>query len=138
MNSSDDIRGRLVLDDRVAAGRIRVQDGHIVAVDLDERGGEAGGAGGRAPPLVTPRVLDGLRVTTIAPELPGALELIGWMHGRGVVVSLGHSGTDLATARAGYAAGARTTTHLFNAMTGVDHRAPGLAVAGLVNDEAFV
>ena len=40
--------------------------------------------------------------------------------------------------RAGYAAGARTTTHLFNAMTGVDHRAPGLAVAALLEDDAYV
>ena len=56
----------------------------------------------------------------------------------GVAASLGHSQATLEQARAGYAAGARTTTHLFNAMTGVDHRAPGLAVAALGEDAAYV
>jgi N-acetylglucosamine-6-phosphate deacetylase len=83
-------------------------------------------------------LVDGLRVMTIAPELPGALDLIGWLRARGVAASLGHSTATLEEGRAGYAAGARTTTHLFNAMTGVDHRAPGLAVAALLEDDAFV
>ncbi len=83
-------------------------------------------------------LLDGLRVITVAPELPGAIELIAWLAARGVAVSLGHSAADLATARRGYDAGARTTTHLFNAMTGVDHRKPGLAVEALTNDAAYV
>ena len=90
------------------------------------------------PPDVIDPLADGLRLLTIAPELPGALELIGWLAGRGIAVSLGHSAADLETARAGYAAGARSTTHLFNAMTGIDHRAPGLAVAALEADPAFV
>jgi N-acetylglucosamine-6-phosphate deacetylase len=83
-------------------------------------------------------LVDGLRVITIAPELPGAMDLIAWLAGRGVAVSLGHSAADLQTARRGYGAGGRTTTHVFNAMTGVDHRAPGLAVEALTNDEAYV
>jgi N-acetylglucosamine-6-phosphate deacetylase len=83
-------------------------------------------------------LVDGLRVATIAPELPGATDLIGWLRERGVVSSLGHSAATLAQGRAGYAAGATSTTHLFNAMTGVDHRAPGLAVAALLDDEAYV
>jgi N-acetylglucosamine-6-phosphate deacetylase len=82
-------------------------------------------------------LLDGLRVITIAPELPGAMPLIAQLVGRGVVVSLGHSGATLNEARDGYAAGARSTTHLFNAMTGVDHRAPGLAVEALLNDRVY-
>ncbi len=81
---------------------------------------------------------DGLRVATIAPELPGAVALIAGLAARGVVVSLGHSAASLAEARAGYDAGARSTTHLFNAMSGVDHRAPGLAVAALLEDRAWV
>jgi len=82
--------------------------------------------------------LDGFRVLTIAPELAGALELISWLRARDVVSSIGHSAATLAEARAGYAAGATSTTHLFNAMSGLDHRAPGLAAAALLDDEAYV
>lgn len=83
-------------------------------------------------------VLRGARLVTVAPELPGALELIAWLRGQGLVVSLGHSAADVSTARAGYAAGATSTTHLFNAMSALEHRAPGLALAALLHDEAFV
>ena len=82
-------------------------------------------------------LLDGLRLITIAPERPGALELISRLSGRGVRVSLGHSAADLAASRAGIAAGASSTTHLFNAMTGLDHRAPGLAAATLLDDTVW-
>ena len=81
--------------------------------------------------------LDGLRLVTVAPELPGALDLIAWLHGRGVAVSMGHSAATIDEARAGYAAGGTSTTHLFNAMSGVDHRAPGLAVAALTDDAVY-
>lgn len=83
-------------------------------------------------------LLDGLRLMTVAPERPGALELITWLRDRRVTVSAGHSAADLAGAQAGYAAGASSTTHLFNAMSGVDHHAPGLAVAALTADHAYV
>ncbi len=87
---------------------------------------------GQVEPLVA-----GLRVITMAPELPGALELIAWLHARGVAISLGHSAATLAETVAGYLAGATTTTHLFNAMTGIEHRAPGMAVAALVDDAVY-
>lgn len=83
-------------------------------------------------------LVDGLRLTTVAPELPGAIELIRWLREHGVACSMGHSAATLEQARAGYAAGGTTTTHLFNAMSGVDHHVPGLAVAALVNDAAYV
>ncbi|HEY5520189.1 MAG TPA: N-acetylglucosamine-6-phosphate deacetylase [Candidatus Limnocylindrales bacterium] len=83
-------------------------------------------------------LVENLRVITIAPELPGALNLIVWLATRGVAVSVGHSGATFEEARAGYSAGARSTTHLFNAMTGVEHRAPGVAVAALLDDDAYV
>ena len=82
--------------------------------------------------------VEGLRIITIAPELRGAPELIGVLAARGVRVSLGHSAATVAEARAGYAAGAVTTTHLFNAMSGVVHREPGLAVAALLDDAVWV
>ncbi len=83
-------------------------------------------------------VLDGLRLITIAPELPGALALITQLADRGVAVSLGHSAATIDEARAGYAAGAMSATHLFNAMSGFDHRAPGLVVAALTEDASYV
>ena len=83
-------------------------------------------------------LVDGLRLMTVAPELPGATELIGWFSDRGVAISLGHSAATFEQAHAGFAAGARSTTHLFNAMSGVDHRAPGVAVAALLHDATYV
>jgi N-acetylglucosamine-6-phosphate deacetylase len=83
-------------------------------------------------------LLEGLRIMTVAPEERGAVELIRWLAGRGVIVSLGHSNATADEAAAGYAAGARSTTHLFNAMSGVDNHAPGLASAALATDAAYV
>ncbi len=96
----------------------------------------------RAPADVAPAeldpLLDGLRLMTIAPELPGALDLIPRLRRRGVTVSLGHSAASLEQARAGFAAGGVATTHLFNAMSGIDHHAPGLAAAALADDAVYV
>ncbi len=83
-------------------------------------------------------LIDGMRLLTVAPELPGALELIRWLRSRGAAVSIGHSAATVEEARAGYDAGATSTTHLFNAMSGVDHRAPGMAVTALLDDRAYV
>jgi N-acetylglucosamine-6-phosphate deacetylase len=88
-------------------------------------------------PTLEPLV-EGLRLVTIAPELPGATDLIGWLRDRDVAVSIGHSAATVEEAQAGYLAGGRSTTHLFNAMTGIDHRAPGVAVAALLDDDAYV
>jgi N-acetylglucosamine-6-phosphate deacetylase len=229
------VRGRLVLDKSIAPGRLRIEDGRIAAVELDEA--EAGGplvspgfvdvhvhgwgghdamgtladldgmarallrhgvtsflptavtasvdtlrafadrvrewmpaapADGADPlgfnlegPCISPRrkgaqnpdfivaaadvpreawepMLSGMRVMTVAPEGAGNLDLIRWLAAHGVAPSLGHSEATLEEARAGYAAGGRTTTHLFNAMSGVAHHAPGLAVAALADDAAYV
>lgn len=67
-----------------------------------------------------------LRMMTIAPELPGAIEVIAEAARRKVCVSIGHSDATLAAARAGVAAGARHATHTFNAMRPLDHREPGI------------
>jgi N-acetylglucosamine-6-phosphate deacetylase len=94
-------------------------------------------------PAAAPRdqleaLIDDLRVITVAPELDGALELIDGLSRRGVAVSVGHSAATVEEARAAYHAGARSTTHLFNAMSGVDHRVPGVALAALLDDEVYV
>ncbi len=68
----------------------------------------------------------GVRLVTLAPELPGALPVIAALASRGVVVSAGHSMATYDQALAGFAAGLRYGTHLFNAMSPLDHRQPGL------------
>ena len=233
---STSISGRLVLDDRVASGRITIEDGRIAAVDLDDASASNGpilapgfvdlhvhGWGGHdamgdhaaldgmaqallrrgvtsflptavtaplpelvafadrvrtwlpdapadgaeplgfnleGPFLAAARrgahdaahlqvpaqvrlatlepLIDGLRLITVAPELPGAIDLMRWLAERDVAVSIGHSAATLDEARAGYEAGARSTTHLFNAMSGLDHRLPGVALAALLDDAVFV
>ena len=80
----------------------------------------------------------GVRLVTLAPELPGALDLVRALVARGVVVSAGHSAATLAEARAGFAAGISYGTHLFNAMPPLHHRAPGLAGALLTDPRPTV
>ncbi|HEX2626344.1 MAG TPA: N-acetylglucosamine-6-phosphate deacetylase [Candidatus Limnocylindrales bacterium] len=239
MTTTSELRGRLVLDDRVAAGRLRIEGDRIASVDVDDAAEESvaelpylapgfvdvhvhgwGGhsamgdaqaldgmaralarrgvtsflpsawstpipelhafadrvrawipaapADGAEPlgfnlegPFIAPKrkgahnpawllepasvpwsdiepLVDGLRLTTVAPEIAGALELIGRLTSMGVRVAVGHSAATLAGAMAGYDAGGTTTTHLFNAMTGIDHRAPGVVVAALTRDDAYV
>jgi N-acetylglucosamine-6-phosphate deacetylase len=64
---------------------------------------------------------------TIAPELPGATELIAYATALGVRCSLGHSNASVWEAEAAYKTGASSATHTFNAMRAIDHRQPGLA-----------
>ena len=92
---------------------------------------------GAPRPTLEP-LIKGLRLLTIAPELPGATDLIRWLRDRGVATSIGHSAATFDEARAGYEAGGTSTTHLFNAMSGIDHRAPGVALAALLDDAAYV
>jgi N-acetylglucosamine-6-phosphate deacetylase len=83
-------------------------------------------------------LLEGLKIITVAPELDGATDLIRWLVEAGVKVSLGHSDANADQAIAGYRAGARCTTHVLNAMSGLDHHAPGLAAIALRSDDAYV
>lgn len=72
-----------------------------------------------------------IKVMTLAPELPGSLEMIQKLNANNIVASLGHSECDYDTALAAIDAGATYATHLFNAMSGVHHRKPGLAACCL-------
>ena len=74
-----------------------------------------------------------IRMMTIAPELPGALEVIAEASRREVCVSLGHSDASLESSQAAIHAGARHATHTFNAMRPLDHRDPGI-VAEVLTD----
>ncbi len=75
---------------------------------------------------------------TLAPELPGALELIDFLRAAGVVVALGHTNADAGEAGAAFARGATTVTHLFNAMRPLGHRDPGIAGAALAREDVTV
>lgn len=72
-----------------------------------------------------------LRQLTIAPELPGALEVIAELAAAGVTVAVGHTEATFEQARDAFDAGARMLTHAFNAMPGIHHRAPGPVLAAL-------
>jgi N-acetylglucosamine-6-phosphate deacetylase len=78
-----------------------------------------------------------LRMMTIAPELPGALEAIARAKELGIRCSLGHSNATKAEAVAAIEAGATTATHTFNAMRPLDHREPGLLGTVLDRDDLF-
>lgn len=88
------------------------------------------------------RLIDGfedlVKIITIAPEMKGALRLIKKIADRGIIVSMGHSDATYAEAEAGFRAGARGITHIFNAMRGFHHREPGIAGFGLLNQEIYI
>ena len=140
-----------VRDSRVAAlnGRARVLPAHLESnfISPDYRGAQP------ASCLRTPgasvdgdfsarEILDvigasrpDVGIVTLAPELPGGVDLVSTLVHAGHRVSLGHSGADFDTAVAAIDAGARHATHLFNRMTPITHRAPGLAGAVLSREE---
>ena len=89
----------------------------------------------------------GIRMVTIAPELPGALEVIRELVSRGVVVAAGHSDATVRDAARAAAAGVSHVTHLYNAMSPLRHRRPGLVgftlarpdvTAGIIVDGSHV
>jgi N-acetylglucosamine-6-phosphate deacetylase len=79
-----------------------------------------------------------VRLMTLAPELEGAPELIDLLLARGIAVSCGHSDATAEQANEAFDQGARTVTHLFNAMRPFLHRDPGLAGAALSRDDVVV
>jgi N-acetylglucosamine-6-phosphate deacetylase len=74
-----------------------------------------------------------IRLITLAPELPGTLDLIAPLREAGFTVQLGHTLGSYEDAVAALAQGAAGFTHLFNAMSGLHHRAPGMAGAALAH-----
>ena len=78
-----------------------------------------------------------IRLMTLAPELPGAVELAAYATSRGVRISLGHSNATAAQTFAAIEAGAVSATHTFNAMRPLDHREPGILGTVLTHDSLF-
>lgn len=72
-----------------------------------------------------------VRIVTLAPELPGALELVGALARASVVASIGHSDATYEQVRLAALAGARSVTHAFNAMRPLHQREPGVLGAAL-------
>jgi len=72
-----------------------------------------------------------LRMLTLAPELPGALDVVRALAEAGVIPAVGHTGATAEQTAAAFGAGARVTTHLFNGMAPFHHRAPGPVGAAL-------
>ncbi|MBL8313699.1 MAG: amidohydrolase family protein, partial [Rubrivivax sp.] len=85
------------------------------------------------PDILALHALAPIRLITIAPEQPGHLELIVALRERGFLVQIGHSAGRYEDGVAALAAGATGFTHLFNAMTGLHHREPGLVGAALAH-----
>ncbi len=79
-----------------------------------------------------------LKMATLAPELPGALDLIARLSSDGVTVSMGHSAATYDEALAAVDAGARHATHLWNAMSPLHHREPGLVGLALTDPRVTV
>jgi len=79
-----------------------------------------------------------LRMVTIAPELPGALEAIRAFIDAGVIVAVGHTEADTATVHAAFDAGARVLTHAFNAMPPIAGREPGPLGAALADGRVTI
>jgi len=88
------------------------------------------------------KVLEGfedvVKIITIAPELKGAVQLIRKISDMGIIVSMGHSEATFSEAEAGFHAGAKGITHIFNAMRSFHHREPGIAGFGLINKDIYI
>ncbi len=75
-----------------------------------------------------------IRKLLVAPELPGAEPVIRWAAGQGIVTEIGHSGASYEQAKAAIEWGATLATHVFNAMSPLHHRQPGILAAVLLDD----
>ncbi len=99
--------------------RLGAQPDDCHALDLDEL---------RAWHALAP-----IRLVTLAPEMPGHLALLPLLRRAGFIVQLGHSNGSYEDGLAALQAGASGFTHLFNAMSGLHHRAPGMVGAALAH-----
>jgi N-acetylglucosamine-6-phosphate deacetylase len=111
----------------LAPGRAGVHDTAAIA------------AGDASWAAVEPLLASGdVRLVTLAPERPGALARIAALRAAGVTVALGHTDATFDQMIAGVDAGATLVTHLYSAMSGFHHRAPGAVGAALTDDRLTV
>jgi N-acetylglucosamine-6-phosphate deacetylase len=81
---------------------------------------------------------DLIRLVTIAPEMPGAIDFIKCLHKHKIIASIGHSSANFGQVLKAINAGLNHVTHTFNAMSGLHHREPGVAGAALYAEELVV
>ena len=75
-----------------------------------------------------------VKIITMAPELENGFETVEWLAGQGVTVSVGHSDASYDQALEAFSRGATQTTHTFNAMSSLNHRAPGIPGAAMLSE----
>ncbi len=132
--------GAALVEGQLIPGDVEVADGKIAGVGLSSANGTGFAAPGFPDCELLRRLLDAGPVShmTLAPELPGARELMDVLRERGVTVSCGHSNATAAEAHEAFAQGAKTVTHIFNAMRPFAAREPGLAGAALMTRDVVV
>ena len=81
------------------------------------------------PPLIG---ASGVKIVTLAPEIPEAEAYIDWAHSKGALLAAGHSGASYEEMKTAISQGVLSVTHAFNAMPGIHHRLPGLLTAALL------
>lgn len=119
-------------------GEARVLGAHMEGPYINEaRLGAQPPFAREANPAFVDEVISGgiVKLVTLAPEIPGGLDLVREFANAGIAVQIGHSDADYATTCAALDAGAGGFTHLFNAMSALHHRAPGVVGAALAHGE---
>jgi len=138
------IRQAIEVQEKEGAGMSRILGVHLEGPFLSpERAGALNrNFLQRGSPEVLYKLIEGyedlVRTITVAPEVEGGLEVIKAASRMGIVVMMGHSDAGYEEAEAGFRAGARGITHIFNAMRPFHHRDPGLAGFGLLHPEAYI
>ncbi|MXW42617.1 MAG: amidohydrolase family protein [Acidimicrobiia bacterium] len=79
-----------------------------------------------------------VRIVTLGPERPGAIEAIEYLCNRGIIVAAGHSNANRRAAQRAFDAGVSLLTHCFNATTPIHQREPGLTGLALVRDDVYI
>jgi N-acetylglucosamine-6-phosphate deacetylase len=138
-----------VMVERVALLSGLVAEGRFAGIHLEGPYLDAGHRGCHAPDLLRPPSVaelgrlvgaarGALRMVTLAPELPGALDAIRYLVDEGVTVAVGHTSCTAEQAGAAFDAGATVLTHAYNGMPPLHHREPGPLGAALFDDRVTI